>query len=1148
MHKCLVLVSILASATTASAFALRPDSPAPAPLADQDDFIARTAAAASTLFPVNGLPASSPGDSATIESDPAAPGPSLITTNSCRTGVVARPSVEDDIASQKAALSQFWNSTDGDHWVTNSVLFFSPNNTGLGLALLLETTLAIIEGQAAAAGSCIGIQGNIPDVFEALPDLQYLALNDNPGLIGPLPAFPPALASKMQLAELNNTGLSQCNGLREWGDPNTCLPNWLVAEVTSKVAPGGHDAMLCPRLSFWRPNSTLPIIFPYIYNFNPAGLRAWIAYLSSLFGPQDYGPSSLAQGVAGRANLLDAPPSLYGFRGCTCLANYHAVLYQGTDGSYSMTCSPDQHISLVLPIALPLGLCGLLILLALVTFGCFYKRIFQELEARRSARLKGRYKPGTLSEAQSRLLGLPPNELTLCMTDVAGSTALWECNASVMNAALALQEDCLRGLLPKHSGHEVYTEGDAFVLSFHDPLDGVRFVIDLQKELLKLAWPPELLRQPQAAPVSVPGPNGEVPIFAGLRLRSVLHSGWPSKIETHQTTRHISYSGPMVELTEALTSLPSGGQCLMSGQTYQRAFPQLQALADDSLQKAQQDARPSWKTVARLTWLKMLHMWKPLCGRDHIGLSSLPARSMQSSPALTPQSSSKHAPAPFTPRTDSAVPLKSDWQLRAIHAEPANGRPSFDGPSDSMSTAAEPLEAAAKALGITADGDVPLTFIDMGIWTFHDFLSSEMGDNTPGSAALAGIQIMQMLPAGLLARAQHFGAFSGGQGLQENIGEVALSQYQSCIRTSLLLLRGYECQEMHGVFMLAFHESRAAVEWAISAQLCLLRLAASSGIKGLVARIGIAEGPMIKMCPHKATGRADYFGQAVNRAARLREAAPPGQASLCTCPEHECVPTRNLPQIVVEESVLKSLMAQWEQKQDPASLAASHKLATENFCRLKEVANASGEPVRKDRRGSGFVQAPHKAPSNADVSLPITEINLIAASLGIFLLKGIQGNHSLCQIMPRELQTVLHHGGRRHMASKLQRGKATCVEPPKAHLQPWTPRVALLDIFALPMVPMPPEGSRAEQLLQALSGRTQSGSTRPEASAFSVEVGAESMPDGRGLRRHSPAERSARRLSDHPPLRSSDRSRSSLGQTEAAAFSIEVSHEALSQV
>ena len=66
-----------------------------------------------------------------------------------------------------------------------------------------------------------------------------------------------------------------------------------------------------------------------------------------------------------------------------------------------------------------------------------------------------RWKPGTLSEAQSRLLGLPSKELTLCITDIAGSTALWEWNAGVMDKALALEEKCLRSLLSQHCGHEV---------------------------------------------------------------------------------------------------------------------------------------------------------------------------------------------------------------------------------------------------------------------------------------------------------------------------------------------------------------------------------------------------------------------------------------------------------------------------------------------------------------------------------------------------------------------------------------------------------------------------------------------------------------------------------------------------------------------
>lgn len=67
--------------------------------------------------------------------------------------------------------------------------------------------------------------------------------------------------------------------------------------------------------------------------------------------------------------------------------------------------------------------------------------------------------------------------------------------------------------------------------SFHDPVDGLRFVIELQEELLKLPWPPELLQRAQAAVVAAQVPLADNIIFAGLRLRAVLHTGWPIKIE-----------------------------------------------------------------------------------------------------------------------------------------------------------------------------------------------------------------------------------------------------------------------------------------------------------------------------------------------------------------------------------------------------------------------------------------------------------------------------------------------------------------------------------------------------------------------------------------------------------------------------------------
>jgi len=57
---------------------------------------------------------------------------------------------------------------------------------------------------------------------------------------------------------------------------------------------------------------------------------------------------------------------------------------------------------------------------------------------------------------------------------------------------------------------------------------------------------------------------------------------------------------------------------------------------------------------------------------------------------------------------------------------------------------------------------------------------------------------------------------------------IALGRFKSCVRTSLLLCGGYECQEKEGTFMIAFPEPKAAVEWALTLQLALLRWATSA--------------------------------------------------------------------------------------------------------------------------------------------------------------------------------------------------------------------------------------------------------------------------------------------------------------------------------
>ncbi len=48
------------------------------------------------------------------------------------------------------------------------------------------------------------------------------------------------------------------------------------------------------------------------------------------------------------------------------------------------------------------------------------------------------------------------SDMSLVMTDVEGSTALWEWNSHIMNIALGLHDHTLRALLPQFFGYEVW--------------------------------------------------------------------------------------------------------------------------------------------------------------------------------------------------------------------------------------------------------------------------------------------------------------------------------------------------------------------------------------------------------------------------------------------------------------------------------------------------------------------------------------------------------------------------------------------------------------------------------------------------------------------------------------------------------------------
>ena len=63
----------------------------------------------------------------------------------------------------------------------------------------------------------------------------------------------------------------------------------------------------------------------------------------------------------------------------------------------------------------------------------------------------------------------------------AGSTELWEFDKETMDEAISVHDKLLRSHLREYSGYEVATEGDAFLIAFHEATDAIKWCIAVQK-------------------------------------------------------------------------------------------------------------------------------------------------------------------------------------------------------------------------------------------------------------------------------------------------------------------------------------------------------------------------------------------------------------------------------------------------------------------------------------------------------------------------------------------------------------------------------------------------------------------------------------------------------------------------------------------
>src|SRR5258705_12395871 len=83
---------------------------------------------------------------------------------------------------------------------------------------------------------------------------------------------------------------------------------------------------------------------------------------------------------------------------------------------------------------------------------------------------------------------LSTSTVYLPLTDIEGSTQLWEKYPQAMKTALARHDSILRQAVETNNGHVIKTTGDGILAAFDAAVDGLAAAMAAQLELVSQEW------------------------------------------------------------------------------------------------------------------------------------------------------------------------------------------------------------------------------------------------------------------------------------------------------------------------------------------------------------------------------------------------------------------------------------------------------------------------------------------------------------------------------------------------------------------------------------------------------------------------------------------------------------------------------------